>query len=318
MNQKYKIGFFLIDEHSSFNAAFGLARVFEERGHKVMFFVKAETVFPQYVGDNGFESVILETNEIYQALDQQKNKAKFRPWKRLKIHARRVRLEQKCLSDLIEKRSLDLCFLDNIYFYPYSLILAGMRVPTILFFPNFGSKLSSWYPPLFSYMIPPQSKSANIRIRFVYSILWVWAVTTRGRAHSYDFLESVHFTLGRIFFRIYQIGFERKLRKSGWKSTWSEWSTRPLVLEIVLGHRSLDWQTVASNPERFYFGTTDLYRKNSGFDWSEIKSKNPIIYCNISTAHGFEQTKISEPEILSSKIDFSKKITWQNNFSKSY
>ena len=178
-----------------------------------MFFVKAETVFPQYVGDNGFESVILETNEIYQALDQQKNKAKFRPWKRLKIHARRVRLEQKCLSDLIEKRSLDLCFLDNIYFYPYSLILAGMRVPTILFFPNFGSKLRSWISTFILIYDPPQSKSANIRIRFVYSIPLGLGRNNEGQSSFIRLSRICTFYAWKDFFSYLPDRFRTKIAK---------------------------------------------------------------------------------------------------------
>ena len=306
MKRRYNIGFLMINEHSSFNSAFGLARILKERGHEVMFFVENGTVFPKYVDEHGFKFVNMPPYAIFQTPDHQK-KAKFRPWKMVKGHARRVRLRQNSLSDLIEKKTIDLFFLDNIYSYPHAAVLASIRVPTILLFPNFGSRLETRYPPVFSSMVPPEGKTPDIRQRFVYSFLWAWAILAKGRTRSYDKIEYVKLVFVRVFRRIYTIGFERKLRKLGWKSTWSEWRRRPAIPEIVMGHRSLDWHAVASNPERCYFGTTDHFRKNPDFDWSGIGAKDPIVYCNVSTAHGFQQIQCSTPFAQSTRLDFSRK-----------
>ena len=55
----------------------------------------------------------------------------------------------------------------------------------------------------------------------------------------------------------------------------------------------LDWPAIASNAGRFYFGVTDLFRKKAVFDGSIFESNRPIVYCNISTAGRFQDTRIS-------------------------
>ena len=303
----------MINEHSSFNAAFGLASVLQERDHKIFFFVKAGTVFPEYVEKNGFESVIMDTKPFAY----NKNKAKFRYWSRLKNHAQRMRLEQNCLSNLIKKKALDLVFLDNIYSYPFSTVLANAKVPTILLFPNFGSRLNSEYPPVFSSMIPFDKKKPTIRFRFVCSCLWIWAIITKGKAISLSILEFLQLAFRRISFRIYKIGFERTLRKFGWKSTWSEWTRRPIIPEIVMAHRSLDWHAAGSNPDRCYFGTGDYFRKGTESDWLGINTKSHIIYCSISTARGFQRIAGSGSDNSPMKLNFSqKKVNLAKRFLK--
>lgn len=308
MKKKCNIGFLMINEHSSFNAAFGLARVLKDRGHEVMFFVETGTVFQQYVKEHGFKFINMPPYANYRILDDKKKKAEFMPWKWVKGHVQRVRVGQDSLAALIEKESIDLFFLDNIYSYPFAIAPARMRVPTILLFPNFGSRFKTLYPPVFSSMVPPGGKRPDIRQRFMYFVLWVWATLAKGRSRSYDKIEYMKIVLVRIFRRIYIIGFERKLRKLGWKSTWSEWRRRPIIPEIVMGHRSLDWHAVASNPERCYFGATDHFRKNPDFDWSAIAANDPIVYCNVSTAHGFQQIQCSTQGSKSTSLDFSRNI----------
>lgn len=291
MKPHYNIGFLLIDEYSSFNASFGLASILKERGHRVFFIVTAGTVFPKYVNDNGFETSIMEV----PTFDRPKNNRFLQPWTRLKNHSLRLELEQNCLADLIKRKALDLVFLDNLYSYPFAVVLAELQVPTILLFPNFGSRMNSNYPPVFSSMIPYSRKLPKIRHKFIYALLWYWTISTRGRAYSFDCFEFVKVALKKKLLRIYNIGFERNLRQLGWTSTWSEWKRRPLIPEIVFGHRMLDWPAIASNPERCYFGATDIFRGISGFDWRGIDPWRPLIYSNISMSGEFEIIRDSVP-----------------------
>jgi UDP:flavonoid glycosyltransferase YjiC (YdhE family) len=304
MKSQYNVGFLLINEYSSFNASFGLARVLKERGHKVHFIVTAGTVFPSYVNQNGFESSIMET----KTFDRPEKNRIVRLWIRLKNHWKHIAHEQKGLSDLIEKNSLDLIFLDNLYSYPFAMVLAELHVPTILLFPNFGSRLTSKYPPVFSSMVPPAKNSMSTRYRFVYFCLWGWAImTSGGRIRSLGILECGKIALEHFFLGICQLSCERKLRKLGWQSTWSEWSRRPKFPEVVFGHRALDWLGAASEPQRCYFGTTDIFRVIPSFDWREIESSGPLIYCNITMSGGFERIRDLLPADVPWKLNFEKK-----------
>jgi len=306
MKRKLKIGFLMINEHSPFNAAFGLARVLQERGHKVFFFVESGTIFPQYVDKNGFDTAIME---VKQNLDYRKKGARFRPWKWLKNHVRLKRAEQNCIAELLAENSVDLYFLDSMHSYPYAMVLAKSHIPTILFFPNFGSKLCTRYPPVFSSNIPSQRKTPNIRHRLYYSLLWIWAIITTGRrVHIYGVFPIVKFIIQKILTQFDKISYERKLQKLGWKSTWSEWSRRPIIPEIAAVQQSLDWDTVASNQERCYFGTTDLFRNAPDFNWSGIDLNRPIIYSNITTIAGFERIRAPIPGVQHAKLDFSRNI----------
>ena len=88
---------------------------------------------------------------------------------------------------------------------------------------------------------------------------------------------------------------------------WSEWKRRPQIPELVFGHRALDWPVIASNASRCYFGATDLSRKLADFDWSIVESGKHIVYCSISTARGFEKSRVSASEDATPIVDLSKK-----------
>jgi hypothetical protein len=110
----------------------------------------------------------------------------------------------------------------------------------------------------------------------------------RGRGQAYSRVEYAQLVAKKWLDHMRNVSFERELRRFGRQSAWSEWKRRPLVPEIVFGHRALDWPALASDPDRYYFGTTDLFRKTSDFDWSIVDPNKPIVYCNLSTVNGFE------------------------------
>jgi UDP:flavonoid glycosyltransferase YjiC (YdhE family) len=291
----------------------GLAHVLQERGHNAIFFVNDETIFSQYVGMHGFKAIKI-TPVLESGTAKHKKSNGFRFWKRLNEHAQAVRLKQDCLTDLIKRNSLDLCFLDSIYddIYPYAVVLAEMGVPTILLSYTFASRFQTEYPPVFSSMVPPDTTKPKIRFRIIYTLLWAWTISSWGRAYAYDCFGYVKRAFRKRFGQIRNISFERKLRQFGWRSTWSEYKRRPLIPEIVFGHRMFDWPAIAKNPERCYFGTTDLFRKNFDFDWSIIESNNPIIYCNVSTL-GFPKKRFHVAKrYLDVILDaFSQRKDWQ-------
>src|SRR5690606_22345877 len=115
----YNIGFALVGEHSSYYAALGLARVVRDRGHNAVFFVSEKTVFAELVTAHGFK--VAEIPPGHEAHFAKPRTARFRLWKRLRIRAVSIRLEQDYLADLLETNAIDLCFLDAVRadLYPY-------------------------------------------------------------------------------------------------------------------------------------------------------------------------------------------------------
>lgn len=290
MDEKYTLGFLLANEYSSYNCAIGLASILANRGHEVIFFVRGNTVFPQYLHKHGFASTVVQVEPKHSPRPK-----KFQWWRRLQTHRKRVQFAQTELKKTITHYSPDLIFLSALIPYPYSLVLAELRIPTLLLFGNFASRWSTRYPPVFSSKTAT-GKANNIYNRFINCCLWRWAVTTRGRAISYDRSQFMAMVISRICARIYQRGYEKKLRKAGWQSTWSEWWRRPIIPEIVFGYRQLDWPAVAHS-QRYYLASVDLCRNSSAFDWSKIRSQYPIVYCCISTAHGFAQTVLKAKQL---------------------
>jgi hypothetical protein len=292
MKKRHNIGFLLMNEHSVYNAALGLARALQERGQNVLFFVPHGTMFSQYVNAHGFKVVNFLAAREPGMLNSGKRRS-VRLWDRFKEHSENVRWKQSCMSELMKSNSLDLCFIDFIRddVYLYVDMLCRLGIPTILLSYTFASRFSTEYPPVFSSMLHVDSKSPSALSRIVYASLWIWAIATDGRAHTNDVRESFQELLKKLLSQLVNLTFEPRMRKLGWRSEWGEYKRRPLLPEVVFGHRALDWAASASRPERFYFGATDLLRKSPAFDWSMIDEGKPIICCSISTARGFARTK---------------------------
>jgi len=294
VTKSHSVGFALMSEHSSYNAALGLARVVHERGHNPIFFVSDQTIFSQFVRTHGFKAAAIPPGHESHFAKPDKI-ARFRLWKRLQNRAASIRLEQDFLVDLIRTNSLDLCFVDAVRYdlYPYALALAKAGVPTMLLSYTFASRFGAAYPPVFSAATPPGATGPNARSSAMHALRWTWALGTRGRSHAFGRAEYAQLVAKKWLDQMRNVSFERELRRCGRRSAWSEWKRRPLIPEVVFGHRTLDWPAIASDPGRYYFGTTDLFRQTSDFDWSIVDPNKPVVYCNLSTINGFENIDAS-------------------------
>src|SRR5512139_197629 len=90
VTRRYNIGFVLMSEHSSYNAALGLARAVQERGHDAIFFASAGTVFPGLASAQGFR--VAATPPGHDDLLAPRDKpARYRLWTRLRRRAESIR-----------------------------------------------------------------------------------------------------------------------------------------------------------------------------------------------------------------------------------
>ena len=128
---------------------------------------------------------------------------------------------------------------------------------------TFASRFGSGYPPVFSSATSPRATGTNVLFRAAHALRWAWALGTRGRGQAFGRAEYADTVVRKWLDQARNVSFERELHRFGVRSTWSEWKRRPLVPEIVFGHRMLDWPAIATDPNRFYFGTTDLFLKSS-------------------------------------------------------
>jgi len=307
MSKGYRIGFALMDEHSSYNAAFGLASVVEGRGHEAVFLVDDKTVFSRYVSMHGFTAAAIPPGHESLMVKSVKT-GKFRLWRRLTNRAVNNQLEQTFLVELIKSNSIDICFLDAIRYdlYPFALALAKAGVPTLMLSPTFASRYGAAYPPVFSSVATPGATRRGIASRTMHAMRWLWALATRGRRQAFDRVEYVRIVHRKWLDQLRNLSFELKLRRLGCRSAWSEYKRRPLMPEIVFGHRALDWPALASDPYRCYFGTTDQFRKGADFDWPAVDPEKPVIYCNLSTINGFESIGASKSERQVATVNLSK------------
>ncbi|MBH1975927.1 MAG: hypothetical protein I8H95_06315 [Rhodocyclales bacterium] len=296
MKKHYNIGLFLTAENSCYNAAFGFANALQSRGHSVIFLVNEGSLFIDYVKDNGFGVIeILPITESVYSVTKQSIVSKFNLWRRLTRHSPSVLLKQQRLVHLIKENNLDIFFIDDVRndVNLYAVALAKNKIPTALISYTFSSQFSSDYPPIFSSRIPSGKGRPNVFYRALYRWLWGWTISTKGRIYSYALVDFLKQSFKKFFDQIRDIGFEQELRQFGWGSAWSEWKRRPLIPQVVFGHHMMDWPAIKSNPARCYFGTSDLWRKKSDFDWSRLDLSKPVIYCNISTTGGFGSDRVS-------------------------
>jgi hypothetical protein len=226
----------------------------------------------------------------------------------LKNRAINNRLEQAFLVELIKSNSLDICFLDSIRYdlYPFALALAKAEVPTLLLSPTYASEFGATHPPVFSSVASPGATRSGIPGGTMRAMRWLWALATRGHGQAFDRVEYLRIVVRKWLDQMRNVSFEWKLRRLGCRSAWSEYKRRPLLPQIVFGHRALDWPALASDPHRCYFGTTDQFRKNADFDWPAVDPGKPIVYCNLSTINGFDRTAASRSEGQRSMANFSK------------
>jgi hypothetical protein len=131
------------------------------------------------------------------------------------------------------------------------------------------------------------------------------AVQERGHGRAFSRGEYVRLVAGKWLEHARNASFERALRRLGRRSAWSEWKRRPRLPEVVFGHRALDWPALASAPDRYYFGTTDLFRGAPPFDWSGIDLDRPVVYCNLSTINGFENIDAAPAGRAAARADLS-------------
>jgi UDP:flavonoid glycosyltransferase YjiC (YdhE family) len=287
--KRCNVGFALMSEHSSYNAAFGLARVLRERGHHPVFFTSDRTVFAGLVRAQGFDTAAIPPGHASH-LAGPGSPPRWRLRQRLQRRAENIRLEQEYLVDLIGTNAIDLCLLDAVRYdlYPHALALARAGVPTILLSYTFASRFASGHPPVFSSLIAPDTTRPGALSRVRHALLWLWALGARGHGGAFDRVEYLRLVARKWLAQLRNVSFERALRRAGRQSTWSEWQRRPRIPEIVFGHRALDWPAIAEDPERCYFGTTDLFRKDADVEWPAVDPRKPVVYCNLSTINGFE------------------------------
>ena len=289
MNDKLDIGFLLAAEFSCFNAAFGLAHALEERGHNIVFFVGYKSMLWDYVEAHGFKAAKSESL-IAGRTTQTARSIGTRLLKRM---TQRARGDKQGQDGPVASIKLDLCLIDSMRddLHSSSTLLAETGVQTILLTANFASAFHTGYPPVFSSMRPVDTKTPAIGSRIIFAWLWLWAGCTPGRAFVVEPLQYLKHSIRKMFHQIPDIRWEWRQRRFGWSSSWSEWKRRLLIPEIVLCHRALDWPAIATTAERFYFGATDLFRRKVEFDWSAFDSNRPLVYCAVSTAGRFKETR---------------------------
>ncbi len=286
---KNNIVFFLLEEVSCFNAVYGFAKNFQDRGANVTVIVKKGSSLPDCYLSQGLRATELDF-DAYAPTDPKTKKRPILSFSRIFEHSRSFASRARVISRFVEEQSIDLCFLDNVRpdVNMVSSVLIGKGVPVFLLSANFASNCQTGYPPVFSSFTPDDKKQPSLFLRFFYLMLWAWACFTEGRADFYSVKQYLKRSASKILNAVKDIRYERELRWLSVNSAWGEWKRHPILPTIVFGHRKLDWCAAASDPLRCYFGSTDISRAGSPFDWSHFQMEKPIIYCSISTRVGIK------------------------------
>jgi zeaxanthin glucosyltransferase len=274
-----------IAERSSFNAAIVIASLFAKNGHNVSFVGNAENEFKEHIEKQGFVYVVLGSKSQREITTNKliTTRNPIAVWKLVKnLRSYMLSSMEAFVED--NEGKVDLAFLDVNATFPASLFLSKLKIPTIVFLPNYASRFSLRYPPI--YVSKPIIKDGD-------ALSW-WQVFLHLLAWSYQRFKRQIIEPGflspsrlltiltvRLLFPLSK--FRRQAERNGWQFCYGEWGPRPKLPEIVIGHKALDWEPLRQCNARFYVATS-FPRMEFSKDWClDVDPNKPLIYCNMST-----------------------------------
>ncbi len=271
-------------ERSSINAALIIGELLKEHGHSVTIVSTADSEFKEHIEKQGFAYTAIGPRNIPVLMDKRRRTRNIiTAWKVAK------ELESELQSSLNEfaddnKGRLDLAFLSVNATYPASVIFSYMKVPTIVFMSNYGSRFSLRYPPFgVSWPTVKDGDALSWWRAFIHLVTWSLQ-RVQGQVIEPGFLSPSRLPAALTVRLLSPAPRQRRQsERNGWKFCYGEWGVRPILPEVVIGHRALDWEPLRQFNGRLYLASL-AQRLEFNTEWSHgLETDRPLLYLNMST-----------------------------------
>jgi hypothetical protein len=271
-------------ERSSINSALIVAEFLKEHGHSVTIVSSADNEFKAHIEKQGFAYTAIGPGNIRELLEiRKRSRNVITVWK----VAKELELElQSSLNEFADENvgRFDLAFMSLNATYPASVILSHMRVPTIVFKSNYGSRFSLRYPPVtLSRPVVKDGEASSWWRAFVHLAAWSFQLVHRQVVEP-GFLSPKRLPAALVKRLLSPIPRQRRQsERNGWKFCWGEWGLQPKLPEIVVGHRALDWEPLRQSSDRLYLASL-TQRREFETEWSQrLETDRPLLFLNMSS-----------------------------------
>lgn len=271
-------------ERSSMNAALIIAKILKDRGHSISIVGSAENEFREHIEKQGLAYTPIGPKNIRALVEKRKHTRNiFTIWK---VGGKLEAELQSSLNEFADanRGKIDLAFLGANTNFAAAVILSKLRVPTIVFTPTYGARFSLRYPPVdVSWPTVNDGDVLSWWRAIVHLAAWTYQRVHRQVLEP-GFHSPFRFPAALMKMLLSPVSRQRRLcERNGWKLCYSEWGIRPILPEIVIGHKALDWEPLRQSADRIYLAPLE---KRLEFDtqWSHgLDTDNPLLYFNLST-----------------------------------
>ena len=271
-------------ERSSINAALVIGNMLMEHGHFVTIVSTADNEFKEHIEKQGFAYTAIGPGNIRELMDK-------RRWTRNIVTAWKVAKEleselQSSLNKFAEdnKGRIDLALLGVNATYPACVIFSQLKVPTIVFMSEYGSRFSLRYPPFNVSRPTVNDGDAMSRWRAIIHLV-AWSLQRfQHQVVERGFLSPSRLPAALTARLLSPVPRQRRqAERNGWKFCYGEWGVRPILPEVVIGHRALDWEPLRQLNNRLYLASLQQ-RLEFNTEWSHgLDTDRPLLYLNMST-----------------------------------
>jgi hypothetical protein len=266
----------ILPDTSSINAALNLAVLVRSLGHRVRFLGAHSAQRRAHVERHGFPYLAIGPEDGEAAVTRLLNTR----------NPLDVRRQWRVLNDrlaadadaMARNLGADLAFLDlvSVNHLPYVRMLVDAKVPTIAIVPNYASRFSTSYPPVFSSLRPDADGHWDGRPRTFAAWAKVWAMGL------VPFVSPAVLIAPEV--RRQLVADRRRAEQAGWRYCFGEWGARPALPEVVLAPAAADWRE-AGRPDRFYLGQVRVEDVLTDQEDTPLPPDDgrPLVYANVST-----------------------------------
>lgn len=309
-------------ETSAYNATFRLARVLSQHGYEIVYALPAR--WQDHVARQGFQSVEINIQNNWQT--------KSTHWLLNFVNSRdeaNQQVAELCESlGWIKSEGFSLVLL-YATLWQYATVLHRLGIPYVSINPCLASAWSLEVPPIFSSLQPLSEHRAlnGLQCAFAWLTMRYFGafnhryhgviqanqaglparVGDLGAAARHFFLTLTEWLRMPVYYQLLYIA-----QHEGIQVGWGDYGHRLLGPEFILGPQAVDFPRRKSLDSRLYVGAcVDLHIVEERFDWSQLDSNRPVVYCAIGS-HGGYWNQTNRRRLVESVIAaFKTNPAWQ-------
>lgn len=288
MNPDKKIVIAMFPEWAAMNSTITLARALSSRGFEVTYV--GPPPFKAYIESQGLRYRVFDIKSFSDQLlalhlDNELKKTEPGRPKPGKIQGYRLAVRwraktrqdiQQILTELFSKDRPDLVLLDPFledFFVPFR----RLHIPIIHLNFTLMSPFTTRVPPAYTGIVPGKKSTGLARLRNLLAWAWILSKQWARRAGKYVIL--------RFCFGLSPIpSLKKDAAQYGMRLESTEIHARLPLPELVMCPQEFEFPHFPRSSSRCYAGTgVDVRRQQAPFDWKNIDTTRPIIYCTLGS-----------------------------------